>query len=90
MLCLKNVEDSSSALLEFWCTIYTVYAKVMWVNHESAVSSDDFRRLASHHGIVIHSSVIESRNSLEGGERYHAPLRGVFSLVRLAHPPHPP
>ncbi len=38
------------------------------------------------HGIEMQLSGVERHNSIGSGERYHAPLRCVFDVVRKSYP----
>lgn len=85
MLRSKSAEDVCAALLECWCTLFTGYPRVMRVDQESAFSLDKFHTLVEDCAIILQFSGVESHNSLGFIERYHRPLRSVFSVVRRAH-----
>lgn len=82
----KSAENVWSALMECCVTLYLGYPYIMRVLHESAITSDSFRRTAVANGITILISGIQSDNSLVAGEPYYAPLRCFLSIQRLRHP----
>lgn len=62
------------------------YPGIIRVDHETAFDSDEFRKTTAETGIVLQFSGIESHNSLGVGEKYHGPLRRVYSKIKEEHP----
>ena len=58
----------------------------MRVDQESSIMSKGWEAMAAAHGIELQKSGVESHNSLGTGERYHQPLRRVFSVLRARRP----
>lgn len=52
----KSSEDVWTALLQFWCTLYAGYPRVMRVEQESANSSDTLPTLTADCGIILQFS----------------------------------
>ncbi len=69
-----------------WAASYIGFPKKMKVDQGSALTSVRWTHRADAVGTVVQTSVAESHNSLEWGERYHAPMWCVFNKIILKDP----
>lgn len=67
-------------------TLCMGYPHTIPVDQERAITSDLFRKNTSAIAVALHFSGVECHNSLGAAERYHAPLRMVFSGLLLHYP----
>lgn len=72
--------------MAYLVTIYLGYQIVKRVEHESAITSDALGLRSSGNGIQLQWSGAVCYNSLGAGERYHGPLRRIFSMLIETHP----
>lgn len=79
----RNVWD---AFVEAWATVYTGYPQSIKSDHGSLFTSKDWENLTDMAGIQIEISGIESHNSISVGERYHEPLRRIFTVILHEYP----
>lgn len=82
----KNAEDLWLALLKFWVALYTGYPSINRVHHEATITFNVFQGLATASGTTVQLSGVESHNSISSGQRYHGPLRIIYSVICRAHP----
>lgn len=78
MLRSKSAGNVCSAFMECWATLCTGYPSFMRIDHDSSNTSDAFTRASAANILHLKFSGVEGHNSLDTGERYHAPLRHVF------------
>lgn len=82
----KRTEDIWAAFVECWASIYVGYPRVIRLDQEASFRASVFDDLATANGVELRFSGTESHNSIGPGERYHAPLRRVFKILREHHP----
>lgn len=82
----KRAEDIWFAFVEFWAALYVGYAQVIHLGQEASFQSSVFNYHAAANCIELQFSGIESHNSIGPGERYHAPFRSVFLVMRESYP----
>ena len=82
----QSTEQVWDAFVEAWSTVYVGYPNKIKVDQGSVFTSKKWEELSSSHGIEVQLSGIESHNSIGVGERYHGPLRKIFSILRHDNP----
>ena len=75
----NNVWD---AFLKFWILIYVGMPDVMFCDHKSAFTSNEWKELAEENGVVVQLTGIQHHNGIGLCERYHGPLRTIFRRIR--------
>lgn len=74
------------AFLEAWVTVYVGMLNRIRADHGSVFTSKFRDDVTAMHGVDLQLPGIESHNSIGIGERYHAPLRRVFRVIRSQYP----
>ena len=82
----ESVQHVWDALVECWASVYVGFPNKLRTDQGSVFTSKAWSELTRLHGIELQLSGIASHNSIGVGERYHAPLRRVYSIVRAATP----
>ena len=82
-LTAQHVRD---AFLEAWFTVYVGIPHRIRADQGSGFTSKFWDNITAIHGIDLQLSGTESHNSLGIGERYHAPLRRIFRVIRAQYP----
>lgn len=70
------------AFLEAWVTVYLGITNRIRADQGSVFTSKFWDNITAVHGIDLQLSGIQSHNSIGIGERYHAPLRRIFRVIR--------
>ena len=74
------------AFLEAWVTVYVGMPNRIRADQGSVLTSKFWDDVTALHGVELQFSGVESHNSIGIGERYHAPLRRVFRVIRSQYP----
>lgn len=74
------------AFLEAWVTVYVGIPNRIRTDQGSVFTSQFWDNITALHGIDLQLSSIQSHNSIGIGERYHAPLRRIFRVIRSQYP----
>ena len=82
----ESVQHVWEALIECWASVYIGFPNKLRTDQGSVFTSKAWDELTRLHGIELQLSGVTSHNSIGVGERYHAPLRRVYSVVRAATP----
>lgn len=80
-LSAQNIWD---AFLEAWIRVYM--PNHIRADQGSVFTSKYWDDITTLHGVELQLSGTQSQNSLEIGERYHAPLRRIFRVIRSQCP----
>lgn len=82
-----TVEHVWQAFLECWVTLYLGFPELMMVDQGTQFTSTRWEQRVATFGTVLKkTSGIESHNSLGLGERYHVPLRHIYTKIGTAQP----
>lgn len=82
----KSASAVWDTFVEAWASVYVGYPNRMRVDQDGIFTSKFWDQVTSLHGIELQLSGVESHNSIGSGERYHAPLRRVFNVIRKLLP----
>lgn len=82
----ESARDVWDAFIEAWSTVYVGYPKTLKTDHGKIFTSKQWRSWTEMAGINMEISGIESHNSNGIVERYHDPLRKIFSIIRKEYP----
>ncbi|CDF34787.1 unnamed protein product [Chondrus crispus] len=74
------------AFLEAWVTVYVGIPNRIRADQGSVFTSKFWDDITTLHGIDLQLSGTQSHNSIGIGERYHAPLRRIFRVIRSQYP----
>ena len=74
-----------NAFLRVWASMYIGMPESMLSDYGSVFISDEWRYACDLYNIELHHTGIESHNSLNIGETYHAYLRRIYLKVRRDH-----
>ena len=77
----ESLDEVRSTFLHCWASIYTGYPDVIKADQGSIFTTPRFEDLTSNTGIKLELSDIEHHNGLSAGEKYHDPLRRIFSKI---------
>lgn len=75
------MEDVWNAFVTYWLTVYTGYTNSIRQDPGSQLTYTRWERRAAGEGKSLIYSGVESHNSLGCGERYHGPLRRIYSKL---------
>ena len=82
----KSTKDVWNAFIICWAAVYPGYPDRFRVDQDSIFTSKEWHQLSHSAGIDVQLSGIESHNAIGVGERYHAPLRQIYSKIRTDVP----
>ena len=82
----QSADDIWETFLRCWATVYLGFPNRMRVDRARVFTGRRSEQLTNLHGITLQFSGVEAHNALGIGERYHAPLRRVYHVVRAASP----
>lgn len=82
----KCAGDIWFAFLECWSTVYIGYSNKIRSDRETGVTSELFRNPAEINSIKLHFSPVEVHNAMGRRERYHTPLRRIYSVLSGLNP----
>ena len=68
--------------MQAWANVYIGMPESMPTDHGSMLVSDEWRFACDSYNIELVHTGIESHNSLNAGETYHAYLRRIYMKVR--------
>lgn len=82
----KSAEDIWNAFLGCWATVYVGYPSKIRSDQESALTSEQFLRYASAHGVELEFTGVSSHNSMGKVESAHGPLRRIYRMLTDNYP----
>jgi hypothetical protein len=82
----QTVEGVWYAFLDAWATLYLGYPDTFKLDQGSVLTSPRWKELSYMAGTRLQLSGIESHNLIGSGERYRAPLRRIYTEIRMDYP----
>ena len=82
----KSPEEFWRSFKKCWTTVYLGLPNVLRVDQEASFHNAKFMALCNIHGVTLQSSEVESHNSIDKGERFHASLGTVYQLLLENNP----
>ena len=82
----ESAEEIWNTLLKCWVSLYTGFPYVISHDKGSAFTYSFFKRACRQFGIVAKEVPTEAHNALSVGERYHAPLKRIYTKIRMQYP----
>lgn len=82
----KSAIDIWNAFIACWVCVYVGFPHKVRSDQESAIASDEFRQIATSHGVKLEFSGVASHNSMGQIESSHGPLRRVFRVLTEKYP----
>lgn len=77
----RKFTDLWNAFIKFWETRYVAYSTVLCLDQEAELTANGFEDHATVQGPHLQFSVSTAHNSLGTGEKYHLPIRRVFTIL---------
>lgn len=81
----KKAIDIWNAFVGCWVNTYIGFPSKIRSDQESAVTSDEFRQIASANGVILEFSGVNAHNAMGQIESAHGPLRRIFRLLNENH-----
>lgn len=82
----ESAETVWNTFIECWVSIYVGFPNVLSHDQGKLFTSEFFSSSCAQFGVIQKQSPTESHNSLGPGERYHAPLRKIYTKIRIEYP----
>lgn len=82
----ESARDVWDAFVEAWTSVYIGYPRVVKTDHGKIFTSKSWTEWAKMAGVQMEISGIESHNSNGVVERYHSPLRKIFTCIQQDYP----
>ena len=82
----ESAETTWNTLVRCWVSLYTGFPCIIAHDKGSLFTSRFFRKACAQFGIVAKEVPTEAHNALSVGERYHAPLRRIYTKIRIECP----
>ena len=75
-----------NSLIKCWISVYVGFPNVISHDQGTVFTSKLFKNALEHFGVVAKPVPIEAHNALSVGERYHGPLRRIYTKIRIEYP----
>lgn len=82
----KSASDIWNAFVGCWVSTYICFPCKIRSDQEYSITSNDFRQIATSHGVSLEFSGISSHNSMGKIESSHGPLRRIFRILTENYP----